>query len=361
MKNNQSDSPKPRHKAQAHGDSPRTGRMMLFILLGLALCIVVFFVVAFPIVMRTSESDATVRIPRDADTGQVRDTLEKYFGSKYASSVIWLASVRNIDLSKRNGAYAIPAGTSAFSAMRKLTSGAQTPVKITINGFRSMPLMIERIARKMEFPPDSLQAVLSDEAFLANYGLTPENAMALFIDDSYEVYWNTPARDLVRKIGENYQNFWNDTRTAKARSLGLTPAEVMIVASITDEESNVPAEKSIIGRLYINRLDKSMRLQADPTVRYALGDFTIRRITMKDLKTDSPYNTYIHAGLPPGPIRTTSRKTVEAILDAKPHDYIYMCAKEDFSGTHNFATTYSRHLENAARYQEALDRRGIKR
>ncbi len=334
---------------------------MLVILLGLAVCISVFLILLWPVVMSEAEQEATIRIPKGATEKNVRDSLEKYLGDDYARTVTRLARLRRTDFSKRHGSYVIAEGTNALGAMRKLTSGAQTPIRITINGFRSLPLLIDRISAKMEFPADSLRDALADPALMAGYGLTPQNAMALFLDDTYETYWTTTARDLVRKIGDNYLFLWNEERTARAADAGLSPADVMTIASITDEETNAMQEKGTIGQLYINRLHNNMRLQADPTVRFAAGDFTIQRITKADLKKESPYNTYLHAGLPPGPIRTTSAATVDAILDAEPHNYLYMCAKEDFSGTHNFAATYDRHLENAVRYQSALDRRGITR
>lgn len=341
--------------------STRTGRMMLIILLGLAVCISIFLIVLYPVVMSRADQEVTIRIPRGATGRNVKDSLEKYLDKDYASTVMRLARLRHTDFGKRHGAYTIAEGTNALGAMRKLTSGAQTPVRITINGFRSLPLLIDRISRKMEFPADSLRAALNDTGLMAAYGLTPANAMALFMDNTYEVYWTTSARDLIRKIGDNYMFFWNNDRIKLAADRGLSPSDVMIIASIVDEETNNQSEKGTIGQLYINRLNNNMRLQADPTVRFALGDFTIQRITKADLKTDSPYNTYLHAGLPPGPIRTTSDKTVKAILSAEPNNYLYMCADENFSGTHNFATTYDEHLENAVRYQAALDRHGITR
>ncbi|MDE5675491.1 MAG: endolytic transglycosylase MltG, partial [Muribaculaceae bacterium] len=152
-----------------------------------------------------------------------------------------------------------------------------------------------------------------------------------------------------------------EERIQKAKDLGLTPAQLMTIASIVDEETNKLDEKDEIGRLYINRYLKGMKLQADPTVKYAVGDFSLRRILNTHLKTSSPYNTYLNTGLPPGPIRTTSVATIDQILNSKPSDAIYMCAKEDFSGYHNFAATYKEHLANAKRYQAALNRRGIKK
>lgn len=338
-----------------------SGRPLLWILLGLAVCIIIFLFLLYPAVMVGSPSEANIKIPANATGQTLRDSLEKHLGKEYSDNVMRLVSLRNVDFSKRHGAYTIDKGMNALEAMRKLTSGAQTPVRITVNGFRNFPLLIEKISAKMEFPADSLKAVLNDVDFLAAYGLTPENAMSMFLDDTYEMYWTTSARDVVKKIGDHYNYVWNPTRVRMAAEMGVTPVQLTIIASIVDEESNSKDEKGTIGQLYLNRLNSKMKLQADPTVRFAIGDFTIKRITKKDLGFESPYNTYINNGVPPGPIRTTSEETIKQILESKPNNYLYMCAKEDFSGTHNFATTYEEHLKNAVRYQAALDKRGITR
>ena len=346
------------------GNSPRrgnSGRRMLILLLCLAVAIILFMVAIYPLMIVGAPSKATIKIPRNATVENVRDSLTRHFGKDYAANVMLAMKLRNTDFSTRYGAYEIQEGTSPFNVMRRLTGGGQTPVRITINGFRSLPLLTERIAAKMDFPADSLRKALADPEVMGKYGLTPDNAMALFLDDTYEVYWSATPRELIEKIGDNFLYVWNDSRVAKAKELGLTPAELTILSSIVDEETNNKDEKGTIGRLYINRLQSGMKLQADPTVRFALGDFTIKRVRQDDLKKDSPYNTYKYAGLPPGPIRTTSRSTINAILDSEPNNFRFMCAKEDFSGTHNFAASYDEHVRNAARYQAALDERGITR
>ena len=165
---------------------------------------------------------------------------------------------------------------------------------------------------------------------------------------------------LVKKIGENYRKVWNTSRMDKAKQLGLSPSDIMIIASIVDEETAKEEDKGKIGRLYINRIKKGMKLQADPTVKYAVGDFSLRRIRGEHLKKESPFNTYLHTGLPPAPIKTTSVATIDSILNSKPNDYLYMCAKDDFSGYHAFASTYQDHLKNARADQRALNKRGIK-
>ncbi|MDE6683040.1 MAG: endolytic transglycosylase MltG, partial [Muribaculaceae bacterium] len=247
----------------------------------------------------------------------------------------------------------------ARSVTRRLTHGAQTPVKITINGFRSLDNLTSRISAKLDFPADSLRKILADPEVMSPYGLTPDQALALFVDDTYELYWTASPEDVVKKIGANYLSLWNDKRRNRATILGLSPAQVMTICSIVDEETNAESEKGTIGRLYINRLNRGMKLQADPTVRFALDDFSIRRVKGEHLKADSPYNTYRYPGLPPGPIRTTGKTTIDLVLDSPANDYIFMCAKEDFSGTHNFASNYAEHQENARKYQKALDARGI--
>lgn len=337
------------------------GRGMLYVMLALAVILLVFMVAVYPVCMVGAPETAVIRIPRDATEKNVNDSLTKYFGADYTAKVMRLVKIRRPDFSQRHGAYEIKQGANALSAMRSLTSGAQKEITVTVNGYRSLNLLIDNLARKFDFSADDLFNALYTPGFLESYGLTRDQALALFVDDSYNAYWSFSPSQLLKKFGDNYLRIWNEERVKRAAALSRTPAEMMIIASITDEETNALQEKGTIGRLYINRLDKGMRLQADPTVRFAVGDFTIRRVQGADLRFDSPYNTYTHKGLPPGPIRTTSLKTIQLILDARPNDYLYMCAKEDFSGTHNFAADYGTHSQNALRYQHALDERGIKK
>lgn len=348
--------PKTDKKTSQQGGS----RGMLYILLALAVVSVAFLLAVYPMVMDGNDTAATIKIPANATEKNVADTLTKYFGKGYADKVLRLTRIRNVNFAERNGAYLIEAGTSPFQTMRRLTRGAQTPVRVVINGFRDRDLLTDRVSAKFEFPADSLRMALADAEFMSQFGLTPEQAMSLFVEDTYEFYWTATARDVITKIGDNYKHVWNKKRSTAAFNMGLTPAEVMTICSIVDEETNAPQEKGIIGRLYINRLRQGMKLQADPTVRFAANDFTLRRVLKVHLNIDSPYNTYLYAGLPPGPIRTTSVKTIDAVLSSKPHNYLYMCAKEDLSGTHNFATNYTEHHQNALRYRRELDRRGIK-
>lgn len=304
-------------------------------------------------------SSALIKIPVNATATQLNDSISKYLGDGYAAKVTRLVKLRGTDLDTRHGAYLIETGWSPLMAMRRLTGGIQHPLTMTINGFRQRHILQEKIAAKFDFSADSIARVMADAATMDKYGLTTEQSMALFINDSYDFYWNVSPEEVVKKVGDHYLDVWNQQRRDKAAALGLTPAEVMTLASIVDEETNAKEEKGTIGRLYINRLKIGMPLQADPTARFAGGDFSVKRISSKMTKIDHPYNTYKNKGLPPGPIRTTSVETIDAILDSQPNDFIYMCAKEDFSGRHNFAKTYAGHEANARRYKRELDRRGI--
>lgn len=323
------------------------------------MAIVVVVTLFLPLLTSGARHEAVIRIPRNSTDASIRDSLALHLGDKYAALVMRAAAVSGTDFSSRHGAYLIDSDMSPAKAARRLAKGAQHPLTVTVNGFRSLGLLAQRLSRRLDFHADSLIRQATDPSFLNEYGLTPDQALSLFLDDSYEVYWSASPLELLKKIGANYRKVWNKERTEKAAKLGLTPAEIMTVCSIVDEETNKIDEKGKIGRLYINRLKKGMPLQADPTVKFALNDFTIKRLNKTMLTTDSPFNTYIHKGLPPGPIRTTSVRTIDEVLDSEPSDYLYMCAREDFSGYHNFAVTLDEHLVNARRYWAELDRLGI--
>lgn len=260
----------------------------------------------------------------------------------------------------RTGRYAIEPGEGIFSVLRKLKNGHQEPVRLTIPESRTTDRLAGALARKLMMDSLSLSILLKDSTFCAKQGFDTASIVCMFVPDTYEVYWNTSIENLMSRLKKEHDKFWNSSRQAKATAIGLTPNEVCTLASIVDEETSNNPEKPMIARMYLNRLAKGMALQADPTVKFALKDFAIRRIYHNMLNTDSPYNTYRYAGLPPGPIKVASVAGIDAVLNAPNHSYLYMCAKEDFSGTHNFASTYSEHLRNAAKYTKALNERGIK-
>ena len=332
-----------------------TALVILFVLGG-----IILLYIFLPAVANKSESRQLIKIPANASSEMVRDSLAKYYGDKFADNVMMVSRLRKSDFSKRHGAYMVDSGLSPLMTERVLATGAQHPMVVVVNGARGINILADRISGKLDFTSDSLVRQLKDADFLKEYDLTPDEALALFIDDSYQMYWNASPKKVTEKIGENYKKIWNQQRLAKAKALGLTPSQVIALASIVDEETNKKDEKPKVARLYLNRLAKGMKLQADPTVKFALGDFSLRRIRNEHLQVESPYNTYKIAGLPPGPIRTVTVADIDAVLDAPTHDYLYMCAKEDFSGYHNFARDYNTHMQNARRYQKALNRRNIK-
>lgn len=338
----------------------RAGRITIYIVSAIALTLAVCAAVAAPYILSGTACAAVIRIPARANATNVSDSLSKYFGKKFAGRTMRVFSALEKNPASRHGAYDIPEGTSPAAAARILARGSQTQVTLTINGVREFLPFADRIAAKFDFSGDDLRHALADPDIAAGYGLTAEQIPSLFLNDTYYLYWSDSPQKVIEKVGANYNRVWDATRRKKADAIGLTPAEVMTIASIVDEETNQISEKGRVGRLYINRLNRNMRLQADPTVRFALKDFSIKRVTGKHLNAPGPYNTYRVNGLPPGPIRTTSQATIDAILDSSPSDDIYMCAREDFSGFHNFTSTYEEHMENAARYRKALDERGIK-
>ncbi len=273
-----------------------------------------------------------------------------------------VAKERGYDEKIHPGRYRIKPGMSNLDIVRMLMGGKQEPVNVTFKSIRLKHDLAGRIGKVLEADSLRLETLLGDDDFWkTNYGLTSENCLVLFLPDTYEMWWNTDAEEFIAKMAKEYKKFWTDERKALAKAAGLSQSEVSILASIVEKESNMSDERPTIAGVYINRLNKGIKLQADPTVVYALGDFTIKRVLSADLQVNSPYNTYKYAGLPPGPICLPSKNAIDAVLNYKKHNYIYFCAKEDFSGYHNFAATYTEHLKNAAKFQKALTARGINR
>ncbi|MDR3129906.1 MAG: endolytic transglycosylase MltG [Tannerellaceae bacterium] len=258
------------------------------------------------------------------------------------------------------GRYAVHPSMGNFILLRSLRHGQQAPMRLTFSTVRNTDKLADRIGSVLMLQADSLKVLLADSAYCRSLGFTPETVKALFIPNTYEVFWNiTPEAFLVRMQHE-YKSFWNSYRRAAADSLRLTPLEVATLASIVEEESNCLEEYSIIAGLYLNRLRRKMPLQADPTVRYAVGDFSLRRIRHSHLHTPSPYNTYLHTGLPPAPLHIPSPQAIDSVLHATDHSYLFMVACPDFSGRHTFTVTHTEHSRAAALYRAALNRRHIR-
>ncbi len=257
------------------------------------------------------------------------------------------------------GLYELQPGMTNLEAVRMLRAGAQAPVRITFNNVRLKNELVEKITANTGVNTNDFESLLNDDDFLAKYGLNSENALSIFIPNTYEVYWTITAEELFQKMYDQYNSFWNADRKAKAEAINLTPTEVSVLASIVQAESIKKEEGPIIAGLYLNRLKRNIALQADPTLVYAVGDFSIQRVLNEHKKVESPYNTYLNKGLPPGPINLPTLASLEAVLNHEVHNYIYMCAKEDFSGYHRFAITYAEHDRNAKLFQRAMNQRRI--
>ena len=260
----------------------------------------------------------------------------------------------------RTGRFSIGPEESVITVFKKLKNGHQEAEMLTIPESRTMEKLAGTLARKLMLDSTTIADALTDNDFCERWGYDTASIACLFVPNTYEVYWNTSLDGLMERMQKEHDHFWNDERTAKADALELTPNEVCTMASIIDEETANNDEKPMIAGMYLNRLKMGMPLQADPTIKFAMKRFELKRIYHDMLFFDSPYNTYQNTGLPPGPIKIASIKGIDGVLNRVEHDYLYMCAKEDFSGTHNFARTYGEHLKNAAKYAKALNERGIK-
>ncbi len=260
----------------------------------------------------------------------------------------------------RTGRYAVRPGECAITVFRHIKNGLQSPVSLTIPESRTTDRLAGFLAKRLMLDSAATAQALASESFCEKYGCDTATVAALFIPNTYDIYWNITLDHFMERMQKEHKRFWTAQRQEKAKAMGLTPAEVATMASIVDEETANNAEKPMVAGMYYNRLKAGMPLQADPTIKFAWKDFALRRIYNKLLSIDSPYNTYKNTGLPPGPIKIASVKGIDAVLNHANHDYMYMCAKEDFSGTHNFARTYEEHLQNAAKYTKALNERGIK-
>ena len=315
------------------------------------------YAIVSPYINTKAPEPATIIVTAD---GAPLAQLSQAEGAGFTSRVERILEWYKVDLSRRVGAYNIAAGESPLDVARKLRSYSQVGLKFTFHNLRTVEQLAEKASERFMMSKEELLNLLQDPAFCDSIGKTPETVAAIFFPDTYEFYYAVKPEKFVAFFARQYAKFWNEERTAKAQSMGLTPEDVSIIASIAEEETAKSDERGTVARLYINRLQCGMKLQADPTVKFAIGDFSLRRITRDHLNVESPYNTYLVKGLPPGPIRLPERATLEAVIDSQPHNYIYMCAREDFSGYHNFTASYSQHLANAARYHRALDQRGVK-
>ena len=291
------------------------------------------------------------------DSATFKDVQRVLHEGNYVQDLIsfsFLAKLMDYDENVKPGRYLLRANMTNISAVRLLRSGLQMPVRVTFNNVRLTNELAEKITKNIALEPEEFEAALINFAMNNSSGFNKDNVLTMFIPNTYEVYYTISAKNLVERMLDEYERFWSDERRVKAKDLGLTITEVSVLASIVQAESVKPEESRIIAGLYVNRLKEGMPLQADPTLVFAVGDFTLKRVLDIHKAVDSPYNTYKYAGLPPGPIYMPEIASIDAVLNHDKNDYLYMCAKEDFSGYHNFSADYDEHMRNAARYQNAL-------
>jgi len=300
-----------------------------------------------------------IYIPSHSSYMEVVDTLRSHIVVRSWKTLDWIAEKKKYPEHIKPGKYLLNKNMTYNQLINQLRSGRQEPVSITFNNIRSLNQLAGKIGGQIEADSSDIITFLADPDNYIDDGFTRENIIALFIPNTYQFFWNTDTRNLYDRMLREYKKFWNDDRLARARDKKLDPVEVAILASIIDDEVAIPVEKPRIAGVYLNRLKRGIPLQACPTIKFALNDFTITRVLYKHLQIESPYNTYKFRGFPPGPIGCPSIEGIDAVLNAEDHDYLYFAAKADFSGYHNFSRTLAEHNHYAALYQRELNKRKI--
>lgn len=329
----------------------------------MAFIIIAASIVAYIVYKKFTES--IINLPEDetfelyirtnADFYDVKDSLYKYDLIKDKKVFELLAEEKNYIDNIKPGRYIIKSDMSANRLINLLKSGSQTPIKLTFNNIRHIEELAEQASKYIEANEQDLLDKLLNPEIAEKYGFNKLNFISMFLPNTYEFYWNTSANQFLDRMKKEYDKFWNSERLEKAEKLELTPKEVSVLASIVQEETNKRDEMDIVAGLYLNRLERNMPLQADPTVRFAIGDFSIKRILYSHLEYESPFNTYIYSGLPPGPISMPEPITIDKVLNPKDHKYLFMCAKADGSGYHAFARNSREHSQNARAYHRYLN------
>lgn len=335
--------------------------MLIIILAGGTCAYICYRIFLMPNTSAQIKTYEIIFIPTGSNFEDVMDTLLSEKILKHEQSFLWLAELKKYKDKVKPGRYRILAGMNNNEVINLLRAGLQEPVSGTFTNIRTKEQLVSRVCKKLEADSIELTALLNNDQYLKeNLGLTSETILTLFIPNTYEFNWNTSAKQFVERMQTEYKKFWTDERKKKTKAINLTQTQVSILASIVQaEQLQFPDERPTIARLYLNRMKIGMPLQSDPTVIYAIGDFTINRVLDKDKEIDSPYNTYQHTGLPPGPIYVPEISSIDAVLTYQKNNYLYMCAKEDFSGKHNFAKTLAEHNRNAQKYRNALNKEKV--
>ena len=352
-------------KSKAKSKGHKTRNIIL-----LVVCILFIFGMAFGYwlyrtvlsanVKTGEEKETVIYIPTGSDFNAVMDTLNSQGLLVRESSFRWVANRKKYPENIKPGRYVVCDRMSNNNLVNMLRGGWQSPVNVTFNYMRNVDMLAGKIGKQIEADSASIAKLLHDKDYVGKLGFNERTLPAMFLPDTYEFFWNTDAESFISRMLQEYNKFWNEDRKKAAKDKGLSPVEVSILASIVDKETNKTDEMPRIAGVYINRLHSNWLLQADPTLIFAIGDFSIKRVLNVHKEIESPYNTYKYIGLPPGPICIPSVAAVKAVLNAENHNYFYFCAKEDFSGYHNFAKTLTEHNHNALKYQSALNQRGIR-
>lgn len=328
---------------------------IIVILLAAGAAYYLYNLVFEPNIWTPEGKEVALYIPTGSDWDDMRTILYKNGLVVHRKDFEWLAEKKNLPSRVLPGKYMIKDGLSNNDLIDLLRSGEQVPVKVIFNNVRNVYQLAEKVGGQIEADSASIAKILSDTNELKKMGFNRETIATLFIPNTYEFYWNTDAPGFISRMQEENQKFWNSYRTSRAKAMEMTKEEIVTLASIVEKETNKNDEKAAIAGVYINRLVYEWRLQADPTVVYAVGDFNIRRVLNVHKKVESPYNTYSRLGLPPGPICIPSISSIDAVLNYEDHGYFYFCAKDDLSGYHVFAKTGRQHNKNAKKYQQALN------
>ena len=356
--------PKEKRKAKkSNGKRTRFTILLVLVILfifGLAFAYWLYRTVMSPNVQTSEGKDVELFIPTGSDYGELKAILSDAHCIVNEKSFNWVAEKKELPANIHPGHYVVKSSMSNNQLVNMLRGGLQTPVKVTFNNMRNVDQLAGRIATQIEADSSSIAMLLHNQEYINQLGFNNYTIPALFLPDTYEFYWNTDAEGFVVRMFQEYNKFWTEERKQQAQAKGLTPVQVSTLASIVNKETNMSDEMPRVAGVYLNRLKSNWLLQADPTLIFAWNDYSIKRVLDRHKEIESPYNTYKYPGLPPGPICIPSITAIKAVLNAEDHHYYYFCAKEDFSGYHNFAKTLAEHNRNAARYQQALNQRGIK-
>jgi UPF0755 protein len=350
------------------GEKPRKPLYQRIILVVLGVAIIISLIILYtyynrifsPNVTISGSNEASIIIPAGSDFSKVKTILYSNGLIRNKRAFEWVAKQKKYPSLVKPGHYTLKSGMNNNDLVNMLRSGAQTPVNVVFNNIRTKEQLAGRIAQQIEADSLSLIRTWNDPQYVRSLGFSPASITAMFIPNTYEMWWTSDAKGFTERMNKEYKRFWDGARSEKAKAINMSPMQVIILASIVDEETEKKEDMPVIAGVYINRLKKGWPLQADPTLKYALGNFELKRVLNVHKEVESPYNTYKNTGLPPGPICIPSISAIDAVLDYRKHDYMFFCAKADMSGYSAFARTLAEHNRNAQSYQAALDRQGIR-